>query len=170
MQQPSSQPGRSQFNLATMSTASKILLAGGVLYLINLFLPWRRACFGVVGVANVCGSQNGLSQGFGIINLLLVLAIIVMEVLVLANVQVNMGTPQMRLQIEAGLAGALLLFTILKVLVGLSHIFIFSFVGLILAVVVAYGGWMRWQESQVATGTLPPPGPPGPAGGSSFSG
>ena len=111
MQQPSSQPGRSQFNLATMSTASKILLAGGVLYLINLFLPWRRACFGVVGVANVCGSQNGL-----------------------------------------------------------SHIFIFSFVGLILAVVVAYGGWMRWQESKVAPGTLPPPGPPGPAGGSSFSG
>src|SRR5438034_11085792 len=121
MQQPQSQPGRSQFSMAAMSTASKILLAGGVLYLINLFLPWRRACVSVAG-QNFCGTQNGLAQGFGVINLLLVLAIIAMEVLILANVQVNMGSPQMRLQVEAGLCGALLLFTILKVLVGLSKI------------------------------------------------
>ena len=168
MQQPSSSSRGSQFSLATMSTASKILLAGGVLYFINLFLPWRRACFGFGGLGSVCGTQNGLAQGFGIINLLLVLAIIAMEVLVLANVEVNIGTPQMRLQVEAGLAGALLLFTVLKILVGLSHIWIFSFVGVVLAIVVAYGGFMRWQESQVATDTLPPPGPP--TGGSGFSG
>jgi len=175
MQQPQPQPGRPQFNLAAMSTASKILLAGSVLYFINLFLPWRRVCFGVAGIESVCGTQNGLAQGFGIINMLLVLAIIVMEVLILANVNVNMGSPQMQLQVEAGLAGALLLFTILKILVGLSHIFIFSFVGLILAAVVAYGGYMRWQESKLAPGTapgsLPPPGPPGaPPPGGSFSG
>jgi hypothetical protein len=156
-----------------MSTASKILLAGGVLYLINLFLPWRRACVGAGGIS-FCGTQNGLAQGFGIINLLLVLAIIAMEILILANVNVTMGTPQMRLQVEAGLCGALLVFTILKILVGISHIFIFSFTGLILAVAIAYGGYMRWQESNLAPGTggaLPPPGPPGaPPPGGSFSG
>ena len=56
MQQPQPQPGRPQFNLAAMSTASKILLAGSVLYFINLFLPWRRVCFGVAGIESVCGT------------------------------------------------------------------------------------------------------------------
>jgi hypothetical protein len=167
MQQPQSQPGRPQFNLAAMSTASKILLIAGVLYFIDLFLPWNRACAGPF-----CVSVNGL-HGLGILNLLLVLAIIAMEVLLLANVEVNMGTPQMRLQVEAGLAGGLLLFTVIKILVDLTAIYLFAWLGLVLAIVIAYGGYMRWQESTVATGTgtLPPPGPPGaPPPGGSFTG
>ncbi len=149
------------FDLSRMSTASKILLGAGVLYFIDLFLPWRRQCFGGFG----CGTQNGLAQGVGIINMLLVLAIIVMEVLTIANVQVNMGTPTQRLQIEAGLAGGLLVFTILKILVGLSHIYIFSFIGLLLAIAIGYAGWMRWQEAQLGGGPAgPPPPPPSPGG------
>ena len=50
---------------------------------------------------------------------------------------------------------------VLKILVGLSHIFIFSFIGLILASGIGYAGWMRWQEAQM--GSAPPSGPP--AGG-----
>jgi len=148
----------SGFDISKLSTASKILLGAGVLYLIDLFLPWRRACFGPF-----CASQNGLAQGVGIINLLLVLAIIVMEVLVLVNVEVNMGTPKQRLQIEAGLAGGLLLFTIIKLLIGLSHVYIFTFIGLLLAIAIGYGGWMRWPEAQVGTG-MPPPPPSSPGG------
>jgi hypothetical protein len=152
---------RPSFDLSKFSTASKILLGAGVLYFIDLFLPWRRAC-GQSILGSICVTQNGLAQFFGILNMLLVLAIIVMEVLVVANVQVNMGTPQMRNQVEAGLAGGLLVFTILKVLVGLSHIYIFSFIGLLLAIAIGYAGWMRWQEAQVG-GTAPPP-PPSPGG------
>jgi hypothetical protein len=149
------------FDLSRMSTASKILLGAGVLYFINLFLPWRRACVGPF-----CATQNGLAQGVGVINMLLVLAIIVMEILTIANVQVNMGTAKQRLQIEAGLAGGLLVFTVLKVLIGLSHIFIFSFIGLLLAIAIGYAGWMRWQEAQLGGGPGPagPPPPPSPGG------
>ena len=43
-----------------------------------------------------------------------VLAILVMEVVTLLNVQVTMGTPQMRSQVEAGLCGGVLLFTVIK--------------------------------------------------------
>jgi hypothetical protein len=101
-----------------------------------------------------------------VIHMLLVLAIIVMEILTIANVQVNMGTAKQRLQIEAGLAGGLLVFTVLKVLIGLSHIFIFSFIGLLLAIAIGYAGWMRWQEAQLGGGPGPagPPPPPSPGG------
>ena len=44
------------------------------------------------------------------------------------------------------LAGALLVFTVLKVLADLDHIFVFAGVGLVLALVIGYGGWQRWQE------------------------
>jgi hypothetical protein len=154
----------SGFDISKLSTASKILLGAGVLFLIDLFLPWRRAC-GESILGSICVSQSGVAQGVGILNLLLVLAILVMEGLTLANVQVNMGTAQQRLQIEAGLAGALLLFTIIKVLIGLSHVYIFTFVGLLLAIAIGYAGWMRWQEAQLASGTsTPPPPPPSPGG------
>jgi len=48
---------------------------------------------------------------------------------------------------------------------------IFAWIGLILALVIGYGGWMRWQEHQASGGgmggsstggTAPPPMPGGP--------
>jgi len=97
--------------------------------------------------------------------MLLALAIIVIELLVVAKVEIDLGTPQKRARLEGGLAAGLLVFTILKVLVGISHIYIWSFVGLVLAIAVAYGGWIRWQEAFAgATPPPPPPTPPTPPG------
>ena len=91
--------------------------------------------------------------------------ILVMEVLVVLGVPVNMGTPAMRNQIEGVLAMVLLVLTFLHVLLkpsapSIVHVGweIWAWIGLILSAVIAYGGYMRWQEAKVTT---PPPTTPG---------
>jgi hypothetical protein len=143
---------RPSMSWSRVSTASKILLIAGVLYFIDLFLAWQKACF-----LNICGTASGW-HGWGIVNGILVIIIIVMEVLVLANVDVNTGTPEMRFKVEAGLAWGVLLFTIIKFFVDNEARSWPAWVGLILAVIIGYGGWMRWQEASVTT---PPPTPGG---------
>jgi hypothetical protein len=153
----------SGFDMSRMSTASKILLAGGVLYIIDLFLPWNRLCFSFAGVG-ACGNASGF-HGVGILNFLLALVIVVMEILLLANVDMQMGTTAQKMQIEAYVAFGLLAFTVIKIVVDLDNIYLFAWVGLVLALVVAYGGYMRWQESRLA----PPASPPPPPGGGGFT-
>lgn len=135
------------FDISKMSTASKILLGGGILYFIDLFLEWQRVCFGAFGCAGLSGFH-----GLGIINALAVIAIVAMEIITLAGVNVQMGTAQMRSTVEAGIAGGLLVFTVLKILVDNEALSWPAWVGLILAVVIGYGGWMRWQEAKVGGG------------------
>jgi len=154
----------SGFDVSRMTTASKILLGGGVLYFIDLFLQWNRVCFEFAGISAACAGVSGW-HGLGVINGILVLLIIAMEVVILANVQVNVGTPTMRSQIDAGIAWAILVVTLLKVLL-FDNDFISwpAWVGIVLAVVIGYGGWRRWQEAQVA------PPPAGGIGGGGFTG
>lgn len=133
------------FDMSKLSSASKILLGGGILFFIDTLLPWQRVCF-----LDVCGSSSGAS-GIGILSLLLVLALIIWEGLwAFGNVQVNAP----RALISAALAGGILLFTILKVIIDNEAIFLFAWIGLILAIVIAYGGWMRWQEHQASGGSI----------------
>jgi hypothetical protein len=139
---------RPSVSWSSLSTASKILLISGVLLFIDLFLAWQKVCF-----LSVCGSASGW-HGWGILVGILLIVIIVMEVLTLASVPVNVGTTTMRNQVEAGLAGGVLLFTIIKFFVDNEFRKWPAWVGLLLAIIVAYGGWMRWQESKVTT---PPP-------------
>lgn len=137
----------SGFDMSKMSTAGKILLGGGAVYLIDTFLPWQRQCvdLGALG-GNICGSKSGAS-GIGVINLLLALAIIVWEVLALVGVDIK--APKGK--VSAGLAGGLVVFTLLKILVDSEAMYLFAFVGIILALVVGYGGWMRFQEPEGST-------------------
>src|SRR5205823_4855667 len=139
---------RPSFDLSRLSTATKILLGAGLLYFIDLFLPWQHQCVSLGVLGKVCGSASGW-HGIGVLNGIIAIAILVMEVLVVANVRVDVGTPQMRNQVEAALAGGLLVFTIIKVIVDHSHLYIWAFIGLALALIVAYGGYMRWQEASV---------------------
>jgi len=139
------------FDISKLSTASKILLGAGVLYLIDLLLPWQRICF-----VGQCASAGGI-EGIGVLNLLLVIALLVWEGLALANVQINAP----RALVSAGIAAGILLFTILKIIVDNDAIYLFAWIGLLLALAIGYGGWMRWQEHQagMTTGgtTMGPP-------------
>jgi hypothetical protein len=147
MATPQPRPG---FDLSRMSTATKILLGGSLLYLIDSFLPWNRICF-----AGFCASAN-LWNGVGFIAALLAILILIMELLTVANVEVNIGDARSRSMIEAGLAGGVLLFTILKVIIDSEALSFGAWIGIILALAIAYGGYLRWTEAQVMA---PPPGP-----------
>jgi hypothetical protein len=153
---------RSGFDLSKMSTASKILLGAGVLYLIDLFLPWQSVEIGP-GFGSV--SASGM-EGIGIINLLLAIALIAWEGMAIAGVDIKAP----RALVSAGLAGGIVVFTILKLIVDSEFIAIFAWIGLILAAAIGYGGWMRWQEHQASGGMGMggggmPPAPPSDTGG-----
>ncbi|MGZ8612827.1 MAG: hypothetical protein ACXWX0_11235 [Actinomycetota bacterium] len=145
------------FDLSKLSTASKILLGAGILYLIDLFLQWQRVCFG-----GICGGVSGM-DGIGIINLLLVIALLAWEGMAIAGVDIKAP----RALVSAGIAGGIVVFTILKIIVDSEFLAIFAWIGLILAAAIGYGGWMRWQEHQAGAGTgsgggaMPPPPAPG---------
>ena len=147
MATPQPRPG---FDLSRMSTATKILLGGSLLFLIDSFLPWNQVCF-----AGFCASAN-LWNGVGFIAALLAILILVMELLAVANVEVNVGDARSRSMIEAGLAAGVLLFTILKVIIDSEALSFGAWIGIILALAIAYGGYLRWTEAQVMA---PPPGP-----------
>jgi hypothetical protein len=141
------------FDMARVSTGSKILLVAGLLLFIDLFFPWQGVDFGDflgtdLGSANVSGFN-----GLGILVALLVIAMLVWEGLLAAGVSINLGSTSPAL-ISAGLGFAVALFTIIAFLTKLSAIKWGAFLGLILALVIAYGAYMRWQESKVAS---PPP-------------
>ena len=154
----------SGFDMSKISTAGKILMIAGVLYLIDLFLPWQRVCIDLgVDLPSGCASASGAS-GIGVLNLLLVLGLLVWEGLALSNVEISAP----RALISAGLAAAIVLFTILKILIDNESIYLWAWLGLVLALVIGYGGWMRWQEHQAGGGStamgggMAPPPPPGP--------
>jgi hypothetical protein len=147
-----------RLDLSRLPLATILLLGGGVLYFLDLFLAWRRLCFDFGALGVHCGTQNGVAQGIGVINLLLVLALIVMEILAITN-RGSAAERKVWWEREAAVAAALLAGTLIKVLVGLSHIYVWSFVGLVLALAIGYGGWLRWREArQVAPQPQPPPG------------
>jgi hypothetical protein len=149
------------FDWSKMSTASRILIVAGALYIIDLLLPWQTFDLGV-GSESVSGAH-----GIGVLNLLLAIALVAWEVMAVAGVEINAP----RSLISAALAGGIVLFTILKIIVDSEAMAIFAWIGLILALVIGYGGWMRWQEHQASGGgmggsstggTAPPPMPGGP--------
>ena len=124
--------------------ASRLLLVAGTLYIVDVVLPWRQRC-----IAGECVSISGW-EGIGVLNLLLAIALVAWEGMSLANVEINAP----RALVSAGLAGAIVLFTILKILVDSEAIYLFAWIGLILALVIGYGGWMRWQEHQASGGGM----------------
>ncbi len=152
---------RPGFDISRMTTASKILLIGGILYFVDLFLQWNRVCVDLGPLGSTCAGVSGW-HGLGVLNGILVLIIIIMEAVILANLEVSVGSPEMRSRVDAGIAWALLVFTLIKVLL-VDNDFISwpAWVGIVLAVVTAYGGWMRWQEAGV---------PAPPSGGSGGTG
>jgi len=150
------------FDMSKMSTASKILIIAGALYIIDLFLAWQS----VDVVPGVTATLSG-TRGIGVLNLLLAIALVAWEVMAVAGVEINAP----KSLISAALAGGIVLFTILKLIVDSEFIAIFAWIGLVLALVIGYGGWMRWQEHQASGGgmgggstggTAPPPMPGGP--------
>ncbi len=151
------------FDFSKLSTASKILIGAGIAYVIDIFLPWNKVDTGFAGCCSVSGTH-----GIGILSLLLAIALVAWEVMAVMGVDIKAP----KALVSASLAGAILVLTILKILIDMEFIYLFAWIGLILAAAIGYGGWMRWQEHQAGAssaggggGAVPPP----PAGGGGFS-
>jgi hypothetical protein len=148
-----------------MTTAAKIILVSGIVYLVNLSLPWNKPCADLSGLAGLTGSSLGNicvkvpgTHGLGMINLLLVIVIIAMEIMVVMGLDANMPMKAEQRQIVgSGLVGLLLILTLLKVLlVDNDYLSWPAWLGIILAAVMGYGGFMRFQEAQSSGGAAPP--------------
>jgi hypothetical protein len=123
--------------------ASRLLLVAGTL---SSSMSSSRGG-SAVSLENASPSRDG---GIRVLNLLLAITLVVWEALWLAGAEINAP----RALVSAGLAAAIVLFTILKIVVDWNGVYLIAWIGLLLALVIGYGGWMRWQEHQAVTDGL----------------
>ena len=143
------------FDMARMTTGSKVVLATAILLFIDLFFPWQDLLPSELDIFGVGGTINGFN-GLGVLVAILCIAVIVWEGMLAAGVNINMGTTSPAL-ISAGLAGLTALLTIILFLTRLDGVAWGAFVGLVLALILAYGAYLRFQESKAMGPTPPPP-------------
>ena len=66
------------FDMAKISTASKIVMVSGILLLVDSFLSWQKVCFDTGVLGNLCGKANawGGDGGFAgvIMGILLIIS------------------------------------------------------------------------------------------------
>ena len=147
-------------NFAELSRGTKVLLVAGLLLLIDSFLAWQQVSVGA-GSFHVTASAS-MWHGVGVVAGLLVIALLIWEGLQLAGVLSQVQLPVSAVLISVGLAAATALFTIIKFLVANEARHWPSWLGLILAIAIAAGAWLKYSEAPaaVATPATPPPAPP----------
>ncbi|MGH7666339.1 MAG: zinc-ribbon domain-containing protein [Candidatus Dormibacteria bacterium] len=177
---------------AAQGTALVVL---GVLYFVDLFLPWSQQCnfrgvlptpfqpggFGVnPTAATVCFSQTDGWGGAGTVAGVLVALLVVWEAAQVARLTLGLGAGHRSL-ISSGLSFGVLLFTIVNVAAALTWMHpaigsllyggTFLWISLALGVAIGVAGWLHWriwQENPPLLGgavAVPPEVPPPPPRG-----
>jgi hypothetical protein len=148
-------------NLAQLSTGTKVLLGAGLLLFIDLFLDWQQVCVNLGPLGNQCGSRSGW-HGIGVLVGLLVIALLVWEVVQVFNLLANVQLPVAASLISVVLAAAIVLFGVIEFFTHNEARHWPAWVGLILLVVIAIGGWLKFSEPETmpATAGAPPAAPP----------
>jgi hypothetical protein len=118
-------------------TGSRIILAGSVLYFIDSFIPWNRAC------RVLCVSFT-LWHGVGIFAAMTATALAVWEAAPLIGRRPYLGLPPH--DVSFGGATLTAFFTLLKVIVDASFLWVGAWIGLALAAAIGYGGYLRVTE------------------------
>jgi hypothetical protein len=139
-------------NFAGLSKGTKVLLVAGFVLFIDSFLPWQKWSFGPFSY-----SVNAW-HGIGFLVGLLVIALLIWEGLQIAGITGQLQLPVSAALISVGLAALTALFAILKVLTE-DHRGWAAWIGLILAIAIAAGGWFKFTESPATaptTTTTPP--------------
>jgi hypothetical protein len=159
-----------RFDLTRLSLATKILLVGAVLLFIDLFLDWAHKSAGPISIGN-----SGW-HGIGVLLGLLTIALILWEsFLAFAQADLRSRVPENipTTLVSVGLAAAVALFAIIDFLmrgkvsaggvsVGGARSWP-AWVGLILGIIIAVGGFLKFGESPATaptSPTTPPPAPP----------
>lgn len=135
----------SGFDTSKMSMGSKILLGSGTLLLIFSFFVWEKVCLPGFECADQASMWGGSGAVFGALGGLALIALVVWEGLQAVGTDVKVAQPPSKVSAYLGFACAGLVF--LRFIFALTSDPAFSaFIGLILALGVAYGAWMRLQE------------------------
>jgi hypothetical protein len=142
-------------NFSALGRGTQVLLVGGVLLLIDSFLDWQQVS--VVGVT----AGASMWHGVGVVAGLVLIALLVWEVAQVAGVTRNLELPVSAALVSVALAAGTAVFVLIKFLVANEARHWPSWVGLILAVAIAIGGWLRYSEAPTSVQT-PAPTPPAP--------
>jgi hypothetical protein len=143
-------------NLSEISTGTKLLLGAGILLLIDSFLAWQEV--EVLGIE--VGSANAW-HGLGILMGIALLALLAWVVIQVMNVKLNFDLPITEAWLTLGLGIAVFALALIKNLADDFSTWA-SYVGVVLAALVALGAWLRAQElggvsfERTAAGTTTP--------------
>jgi hypothetical protein len=172
--------GSSGFDISRMSTAEKLLAGGGILLLIDSFLPWQSVCLDLssLGGENICTGASmwsGSGAFAGVIAGLLTIALIVVGILSMTGSMADMSMGTLSADKLVGFLGAgAFVFGILKFLFAVANQPGYgAFIGLVLLLAIGYGAWQKIQSSggfsmgggmssggTMGGGTTPPSAPP----------
>ncbi len=148
----SPQRPKPSFDMASMATATKIVLVGGILLLVDSFLSWQKVCVDAGPIGNFCGKATawgGDGSFAGLIMGLLLIALLVFEVVRLTNAEITGSLPMASSKVAAYLGFAVVGFGVLKfLLVITNHAAFAAWIGLVLLAVVGYGSWLHLKEPE----------------------
>jgi len=116
----------------------QIMLVGGVLLFIDLFFRWQEIEFDLGPLGDQSAGVSAWDNALGIVLGLLTIALIAWIVLQLAAVDIPL--PVSGAMVAAVLGGLILLVAIVKNLSD-DYSTIWSYVGVVLAAVIAFGAW-----------------------------
>lgn len=135
------------FDMSKMGTADKILLLGGIVFVVDGFLPWQRVCFDFLGVSECASAKiwEGNGSFLGWIAMLFAVVLVIWSALGAMGNAPDVGIPAAKVSGYLGL-GAFVAGVLKFILVITNEIGFGAFVGLVLAIALAYGGWMKLQE------------------------
>jgi hypothetical protein len=144
---------RPSFDMTKLSTADKILLGGSLLLIIDSFLNWQRVCFSVVGVNVGCGTANAWGGNGSFAGVIMALGAILLFLVVGATAMgIAMGTIPVA-TVTAALTAGTVIFGLIKFLFAVTnHGAYGAWIGLILLIAIAYGGYMKMQEGNLRPG------------------
>ena len=130
--------------LTALTRGTQLMLAAGLLLLIDTFLRWQEVSASVAGVEVVSFGRNAWHGFWGILMCLVLIALLAWLIARLADVKISL--PVSDVLVAAALAGLLFLFALLKNLVD-DYSTIWSYIGVVLAALVAVGAWLEVQAA-----------------------
>ena len=152
--------GAGGFDANRMTIGQKTLLGAGILYLISMFFPWLGADFGdlgdALGIDVPDATVNGWAGGIGMLSGLFVIALLVWEGLAASGAKVQLGATSPAL-IGAILGAITAVLGLVNFIQSLDGLRIGAYIGIVAILGLAYGAYVRFQESKVGTAPPPPP-------------
>jgi hypothetical protein len=153
-------------DLSKMTTGQKIILGGGVLLIINLFLPWYRVS--VMGFSASINAFDTFLAWFG--SFCAIAGAVIIALKMFGNVKIAAG-PLKAEHLALALAALGFVLILLRLITETSSVFIGIFIGLIATAGMTYGGFLAMKDEGMALqdfkslgggkgGNPPPPPPP----------